>query len=71
MSSCPGKSASRGWDGATAAWRNALAINEPQIKPGPENNNKFQLNNFSQSLPSPEMQELNQDREGFLYPISP
>ena len=41
MSSCPGKSASLGGDGATAAWRNTLATNEPQIKPGPENNNTY------------------------------
>ena len=50
MSSCPGKSASRGGDGATAAWRNALATNEPQIKPGPENNNNYHGQHHTRNL---------------------
>ena len=45
-----GKSASPGADGATAAWRNALATNEPQIKPGPENNNNYHGQHHTRNL---------------------
>ena len=50
MSSYPGKSASLGGDGATAAWRNTLATNEPQIKPGPENNNNYHGQHHTRNL---------------------